>query len=156
MRGVLSSLQIDAAPEKKQLDHGVKAPSLVMGLSPKRFSMCCSKTAHGSPIFLCQSCEEPLGSRACKTSRRRLHPHQHLPCKEPCKAPGTQIGMCPCPQASGTSADVAVSSHLLGSSKGLPYPCLLRAALIGALMAAALLSAEPGLAAAAILSCFDL
>lgn len=120
----------------------MKAPSLVMGLSPTMFfSLCFSKPPQGSPIFLRQSCEECLCSRACKASRRQLRPRQHLPCKEPCKAPGTQTGMCPCPQALGTSADAAASSHLLGSSKGLPSPCLLRAALIGALMAAALLRA---------------
>lgn len=54
------------------------------------------------------------------------HPDQHVPVS---------------PGLGDLSADVAASSHLLGSSKGLPYPCLLRAALIGALMAAAPLRA---------------
>lgn len=112
-------------------------------------SMHCSQAARGNPVFLCRSCKELLGSRACRASApsppappmlNALHSAWH-----PC---------CHVPVSLGLGASAAGSGTALISPA--PRPHLLCSDLIGALMAAVLLRMEPGLAATVILSCFDL
>lgn len=108
-----------------------------IGLSSMMCSMHCSQASWDSPIFLCQSCEELLGSRACRASAPSPAAPAMLSAVHSAWRPDCHVPVSP---GLGTSA--AGSGTALISPA--PQPHLLRSDLIGALMAAVPLRMEPG------------